>query len=234
MILPSFHEIHSSRSEGRPVQHARSASPATSGIAGALRSGAALVVALACVPGCAHSYGLSGVGATSFSGRTTGLAGLSVRSDLRLPRRYFTYLGTEATIASQFATTATPASDAAGNGQPAEHAALAYGWLRLPDGTEHWGGRFGLTGGGWHGALGDGQSRWALDAGLEGAAFLRIGRALPPWQADETISVLVPVLIPSVSATPMLRLGQVEDSRWAIAYAMTLSVGLVLSPTVVP
>lgn len=183
---------------------------------------------------CVQSYGASGLGVTAFDGRTTGLAGVTVRTEVRLPRLYETYAGTEITGASQAWTPSSPDPDRAGQGQPAIHVSGTFGWIDVPDASNHFGWRLGLKAGAWHGALGDVDSRWSLDAGVEGAALIRIGPSLSPWRADETLSFLVPVVIPAVGAAPLVRLGFTDDSRFAVAYSGTVSVGFLFSSTVVP
>lgn len=184
--------------------------------------------------GCVQSYGASGLGVTSFGGRTAGLLGATVRTEVRLPRLYSTYLGSEVTGASQPWSPASSDPERVGQGQPAMRLGVTYGWLDVPDATNHFGFRFGFEASAWHGALGDPDSRWAVDAGLESAALVRIGSSLSPWRADETLSILAPIIIPAVGAAPMVRLGDVTGSRFAVAYSATVSVGFLFSSTVVP
>ncbi|HEY2895390.1 MAG TPA: hypothetical protein VGJ16_14295, partial [Pirellulales bacterium] len=75
--------------------------------------------------GCIYSNGLAAAAVTAPSGRTALLTGVAVRSELRLPRNYQYYFGTEAVLAGQaFVAKAPTDPHAAGQGQPAERIGL--------------------------------------------------------------------------------------------------------------
>ena len=185
--------------------------------------------------GCVYSNGLAAASVVSPSGRTAWLGGLAIRSDLRLPRNYQDYVGTEVLVAGQaFVGNPPPDPHAAGKGQPAERFGINAGVLRAPEASERWGLRAGPRLGVWYGALGDRSSRVAIDLGAEISPILRLGPRLPPWEADETVSMNF-VLIPTLFVDPVVaRIGPAEESHYAFSYGLMLSVGVSVSSTLVP
>jgi hypothetical protein len=198
------------------------------------RQALALALMTLQLPACVHSYGLETGGVSSPGRRTALFMAVNVRSDLRLPRTYAAYAGTELTAASQLYTSGAQAGRAeAGQGQPSARLGLNAGFLRVPTASERFGWRLGLRGGVWHGALGDDSARWALDVGAEAAPMLRLGPTPTPWASDETLS-LVSVIIPTLSGGPLLRLDPNASARLDYVYAFTLSLGFHLSSAVIP
>ena len=184
--------------------------------------------------GCVHSYGLSGTGVTPAEGRTAGTLGASVRSDWRLPRTYVWYLMTEAAVASQLVTTEQPNLPArAGHQRPAERLGIGVGQIRIPQPNHLIGFRGGPRLDLWHGSLGDTQSAWMGSLGLEFGPIISLEPLVPPWQSDSTVTAEW-VILPTVMAGGAMRLDRPEQSRFAVVYAVTLSIGVQLSSSLVP
>ncbi|HKQ71799.1 MAG TPA: hypothetical protein VJT73_20790 [Polyangiaceae bacterium] len=184
--------------------------------------------------GCVPTVAPALTAVTTPDGRTTGLAGLTFRTDVRFPRTYRYAFGLETTLATHARVWNGPVDvRSAGLREPAERLAVIFGPTRVPEPTERWGYRLGVRVGAWHGALGDSLSRLALEQGLEASSILRLGKAQTPWQADPVIGTSF-VLIPSISALMLERLGEVEQSRLAFGWSVSLAVGIHIFPSLVP
>jgi hypothetical protein len=185
--------------------------------------------------GCVHSYGATGAGVTPFAqGRTAAMAGVSVRSDWRLPRTYVWYVMTEAAATTQLLTSEQPSVPAqAGHLRPVERFGVGIGQIRIPQ-TNHaigfrGGPRFDL----WHGSLGDTQSAWMGSLGLEFGPVISISSLSPPWQSDSTLTTAW-VFMPTIMAGGIMRFDRPEQSRFGAVYTLSLNFGVQLSSSLVP
>ena len=156
-----------------------------------------------------------------------------MRTDVRLPRTYSWYLGSELIAGSQLHTT-HESTDASGVGQgsPAERLSLNIGWVSLPSPQEHLGWRLGGHAGLWHAALGDSRSRWALSPGLDISPMIRFGY-VPSWQSDETVQTSF-LLVPTFSLDTLYRIDRATQPSFALAPTFVLSVVINASSAVLP
>lgn len=197
---------------------------------------AVLLFALSTMPlGCVHSYGAAAAGVTPFAqGRTAAMAGVSVRSDWRLPRTYVWYVMTEAAVTSQVLTTEQPSVPAhAGHLRPAERFGAGFGQIRVPQANKVIGFRGGPRFDLWHGSLGDTQSVWMGSLGLEFGPVISMSPLNPPWQSDSTVTTDW-VFMPTIMAGGTMRFDRPEQSRFGAVYALTLNFGVQLSSSLVP
>jgi len=185
--------------------------------------------------GCVHSYGATAAGVTPFAqGRTAGTAGVSVRSDWRLPRTYEWYVMTEAAVTSQVLTTEQPPIPAqAGHLRPVERFGAGIGQIRSPQTNRVIGFRGGPRLDVWHGSLGDTQSAWTGSLALEFGPVISLSPLRPSWQSDSTVTVEW-VFMPTLMGGATMRFDQPEQARFGAVYALTLSFGVQLSSSLVP
>jgi hypothetical protein len=69
--------------------------------------------------------------------------------------------------------------------------------------------------------------------GLEFGPIISLEPLLPPWQSDSTVTAEW-VILPTAMAGGAMRLDRPEQSRLAVVYALTLSIGVQLSSSLVP
>jgi len=200
-----------------------------------LRLFAVCMSAASCSIGCLQSLGASSTIVASRGGRSMLVEGFAMRTDIRLPRTYAWYAGTELVAGSQVLTADKP-SDASsvGHGIPTERLSLNFGRVYLPSGEERFGLRAGVHTSMWHALLGDSRSRFAwTPLGMDVSPLISLDRKRPSWESDETVQLNV-LLVPTFALDPVVRINSATQPTFALAPTVTLSIVVNASSAVLP